>query len=162
MTSVQTARRRSTAFALAGLMLGLGSLAGCSQAGIPIGNPELASGPSPTHTRSMEATTTQAAAEVEADSVDPSDLKTVLSTAAAALNTGRTDQALAWANPVTGSSGAVTPLEAAPTGDEATCKVFASTVNDVRGIRGYRGEACQRGDGTWNLMRFVPEDAELS
>jgi len=163
--SISSAGRRARPFAalaVAGIVLGLGSLAGCSQAGIPGGSAEVASNPGPTQRALPTDAAATAAALVEADAIEPSDLKTVLSTAAAALNSGRTDQAVAWSNPETGSSGAVTPLEAAASGDSDECRVFASTVNDMRGVRRYRGEACMRGDGAWNLMRFVPEDAELS
>lgn len=164
-TSIASAGRPArplAALAIAGFVLGLGSLAGCSQAGIPVGSAEVASAPSPTQHRATTEAAATAAALVEADAIDPADLKTVLSTAAAALNTGRTDQALAWSNADTGSTGAVTPLDIVADGDRSNCKVFASTVNDVRGVRRYRGEACMRGDGTWNLTRFVPEDEELS
>ena len=42
------------------------------------------------------------------------------------------------------------------------CRSFATTVNDARGIRRYRGDACRRTDGRWQLDGMAPDDAKLS
>ena len=44
---------------------------------------------------------------------------------------------------------------------DSVCRAFATTVNDLRGIRRYRGEACQTGDAGWRLTGIVPEDSVL-
>lgn len=115
------------------------AVAGCSATNID-----------PTHTGSViRATVT--------DSVDPSDWETVRRTIAG-IGGGALD--LAWKNPKTGSSGTVTTASPEPRGG-GVCRAFATTVNDLRGIRRYRGEACQAGDASWRLTGIVPEDSLL-
>jgi len=89
-----------------------------------------------------------------ADAVDPSDWEAVRRTIAD-IGSDAFDQA--WKNPKTGSSGTVT----AEAGDGGPCRAFATTVNDLRGIRRYRGEACRDGSAGWRLTGVVPEDGVL-
>jgi len=63
-----------------------------------------------------------------------------------------------WSNPRTGSSGHVTVLALA---DDEACRPFATSVNDQRGIRQYRGDACLRNDGRWELLGISADDALL-
>lgn len=91
------------------------------------------------------------------DGVDPSDWETVRRTIAE-TGAGALDQA--WQNPKTGSSGTVTATAPEPRAG-GVCRTFATTVNDLRGIRRYRGEACRTGDSGWNLTGIVPEDSLL-
>lgn len=88
------------------------------------------------------------------DAVDPSDWGTVKRTLAgtAALEPGLE---LAWQNPETGSTGMVA-IESV----DGTCRAFATTVNDMRGVRRYRGEACGDGNGL-KLGGIVPDDRML-
>jgi len=92
-----------------------------------------------------------------ADGVDPSDWETVRQTIA---RIGAEAVDLAWQNPRTGSSGTLTALAAEPrTG--SVCRAFATTVNDLRGIRSYRGEACRSENAGWRLTGITPDDSVL-
>lgn len=64
----------------------------------------------------------------------------------------------AWSNPRTGSSGHVTVLAL---NDDDVCRPFATSINDQRGIRQYRGDACLRNDGRWELLGISADDALL-
>ena len=91
------------------------------------------------------------------DGVDPSDWETVRRTL---TEIGADALDRAWQNPRTGSSGTVTALAAEPrTG--SVCRAFATTVNDLRGIRRYRGEACRSGNADWRLTGITPDDNVL-
>src|SRR5690606_35410634 len=65
-----------------------------------------------------------------------------------------------WQNPRTGSSGTVTATAMEPKAG-GICRAFATTVNDVRGVRAYRGEACRNGAADWQIGAIVPEDSKL-
>jgi surface antigen len=121
---------------LGGLAL---TMAGCSATAID-----------PTYTGSVVRATVT-------DSVDPSDWEAVRRTIA---EIGEDALDLAWKNPKTGSSGTVTAMAPEPRA-EGVCRAFATTVNDLRGVRRYRGEACQTGDAAWRLTGIIPEDSLL-
>jgi hypothetical protein len=53
-------------------------------------------------------------------------------------------------------------LGAAHARGSLTCRPLATTINDERGVRRYRGEACQRDNGRWQLYGMVADDAQLS
>lgn len=124
------------AAAIGGLLL---ATAACSVTGID-----------PAHTGSVVRASV-------ADSVDPSDWEAVRRTLA---GIGTEALAHAWQNPKTGSSGTITATAAEP-GTSGFCRAFATTVADYRGIRRYRGEACQGGDGGWQLGGIMPEDSQF-
>jgi hypothetical protein len=63
-----------------------------------------------------------------------------------------------WANPNTGSVGTVAIAEARL----GSCRPFATVINDVHGIRRYRGNACLVFDGRAQLRDIVADDATLS
>ena len=67
---------------------------------------------------------------------------------------------LASQNPKTASTGTVTAMTAEPRSGRV-CRAFATTVNDLRGIRRYRGEACRKGNAGWRLTGIAPEDSLL-
>jgi len=91
------------------------------------------------------------------DSVDPSDWEAVRRTIA---DIGEDAFDRAWKNPRTGSSGTVTAQAPEPRAD-GVCRDFTTTVNDLRGVRRYRGEACRNGNADWRLSTIVPEDSLL-
>ena len=93
------------------------------------------------------------------DRVDASDWEVVRLTIAGAPKAATAR--LEWLNPDTGSIGTIVTAEAA-TGDGRTCRAFATTVNDVRGIRRYRGDACVSTGGRWQLQGVTPDDAAIS
>jgi len=133
------------------------SLAGCGSLGLPFGagHGDFA-GPS---------TETTGAIPVKADAarqVDSSDWEAIRRAIAGAPETGEARR-IEWSNPDTGSTGVIATLDQ-PTerGAGAICQPFATTVNDVRGVYGYRGEACRHSDGRWQLHGVVADDARLS
>ena len=93
------------------------------------------------------------------ETVDASDWEVVRRTIAGipVNDSGRFD----WTNPDTKSSGNVTILAVAAGRSATACRPFATTINDVRGIRGYRGEACQRSNGGWQLSGVSADDTKL-
>jgi hypothetical protein len=91
------------------------------------------------------------------DGVDPSDWETVRRTIA---DIGGEALDRAWRNPKTGSSGTLTAMAPEPRAG-GVCRAFATTVNDVRGIRNYRGEACRTQGAGWRLTGIIPEDSTL-
>jgi surface antigen len=95
------------------------------------------------------------------DGVDASDWETIRRTVAGTPATANVDR-VEWTNPDTGSTGVVADLTPAAREGKLFCRTFATTVNDPRGIRRYRGEACQRTDGRWQLYGMAADDLKLS
>jgi hypothetical protein len=136
---------RSIAPLIAVMTLGL-TLGGCAGMGLPF--EAAATGQRPA--------ATLVSARVS-DGVDPSDWEMVRRTIAAAP-AGAADGSHNWTNPATGSAGTVTTLGGS---DDANCRAFAATVHDLRGVRGYRGEACAAANGGVKLSRVVADDGAL-
>jgi surface antigen len=96
------------------------------------------------------------------EAVAPSDWERIRLTASTAMPGSANGEVIDWTNPDTGSNGTLSPLVAARNEpDGRNCRPFALTVSDVRGIRGYRGDACRAPDGMWQLFEVVPEDSAL-
>jgi surface antigen len=131
------------------------SLGGCAGLGLP-GGGELITGSIPAN-RSVTPTLVSASV---VDRVDPSDWETVRRTVAGASPTAGVSR-IEWSNPDTGSSGTIAGLDVPTDRKGQLCRSFATTINDSRGIRGYRGDACRRTDGRWQLYGMVPDDAKL-
>ena len=91
------------------------------------------------------------------DNVDPSDWEAVRRTVA---EIGAEALDRPWQNPRTGSSGTVSATAMEPKAG-GVCRAFTPTVNDIRGIRAYRGEACRSGAADWQIGAIVPEDSKL-
>jgi surface antigen len=127
------------------------ALGACSSVGVPFG--EGKSG----RLAATRAAKVEAVAVV--DQVDPSDWETIRRTVAGASET--TSHSLTWRNPDTGSNGAIAVLPAI-TAAGSLCRSFAATVNDVRGVHRYGGEACLRTDGRWQLHGITADDLVLS
>jgi hypothetical protein len=139
-------------FALTLVVLSLG---GCAGLGLPFGEP----GSAGRLATKGEAAKPILASAVVTDQVDPSDWETVRRTAEGApVEASRLD----WINPETGSSGRLAIAAAVTDADNVVCRSFATTVNDVRGIRRYRGEACVRSDARSQLRGVIADDATLS
>ena len=133
--------------AIAALALTLG---GCAGLGLPLGE-RVASGPM-AYTGSIKPVLASA---VAADQANPSDWDAIRRTIDGAPKTAAR---LDWSNVVSGSAGSI--AIAADTGDD--CRRFATTINDLRGIRRYRGSACAGADGRSQLRGVVADDATLS
>jgi surface antigen len=108
-------------------------------------------GTDPIQTGSINASVT--------DAVDPSDWETMRQTVAA-IDPAESGPARVWKNPQTGTSGTLTAEKAEPRSG-GLCRAFATTVNDLRGVRRYRGEACLRPGGDWQLTGISPDDSKL-
>ncbi len=93
------------------------------------------------------------------ESVDPSDWETIRR--AVAASSDATAQTLTWRNPDTGSNGSVALLPAISK-EGSLCRSFAATVNDIRGIHRYGGDACLRTDGRWQLLGVTADDKRIS
>ena len=141
--------------AVAAAILAL-SLGGCAGLGLPFGA-EVAS-TDPMTTGSIRPTLVSASV---VDGVDASDWEAIRRTVAAIPAQSPVDR-LAWRNPDTGSAGTIAALSAAHPQSGLACRTFATTINDQRGVRRYRGEACQRSNGRWQLYGMVADDAQLS
>jgi surface antigen len=132
------------------------SLGGCAGLGLPFGA-DMASVDSTT-TGSIKPTLVSASV---ADGVDASDWEAIRRAVAATAADASVDH-LPWRNPDTGSAGTIAGLSGAQAQGGLMCRTFATTVNDQRGVRRYRGEACRRSDGRWQLHGMVADDAQLS
>src|SRR5437016_12901108 len=131
----------------AGLVLTL-TIAGCARLGLPMN--EAAEGIDPMHTASLVKATVS-------DRVDPSDWSAVRQTLGQISPRAEAGTTIDWWNDLTNSSGTVGTLTAATTHNGSLCRTFAATINDLRGIRRYRGEACRGGDG-WQLSGVTHDD----
>jgi surface antigen len=132
--------------AIAALALSLG---GCAGLGLPFGERGTAG-----RMASAAAIQPILASAVITDQLDPTDWETVRRTIEGAPKTAsRVD----WNNAITGSVGTIA---LAADGSEG-CRLFAATVNDLHGIRRYRGGACDVGKGRLQLRGIVADDATL-
>jgi len=132
------------------------SLGGCAGLGLPFGSELSASNAS----AAGRLKPTLVSANV-VDDVDPSDWEAIRRTVAATAADSSADR-IAWSNPDTGSAGTIAGLSAEQAQSGLQCRTFATTINDQRGIRRYRGETCQRTNGRWQLYGMVADDAQLS
>jgi surface antigen len=146
-------RRQLPAFAkVLAIVLFAAVLGGCSSVGVPFGE-----GKSGRLANARAVKPVEAASVI--DQVDPSDWETIRRTVAGASE--KTSHTLSWRNPDTGSNGAIAVLPAIATAG-SLCRPFAATVNDVRGVHRYGGEACLRTDGRWQLHGITADDLVLS
>lgn len=146
--------RQSLSFARGVAIFGVAlTLGGCAGMGLPFGEAGA--------NRLAEAGDPKPilASATVVDRVDPSDWETVRRTVAGAPGTPTFD--LGWFNPDTGSSGAVA-VAGVTDQNGSVCRPFATTINDERGVRRYRGDACLRTDGRWQLNGVTADDALLS
>lgn len=145
--------RMLSAAAMAVIALSLG---GCAGLGLPGG----------TEVSAIDTTTTGSIRPtlVSADVVDgvaASDWEAIRRTVAGTRANEAVDR-LGWNNPDTGSAGTIVGLSAAALKGGMPCRTFATTVNDQRGVRRYRGEACEHSNGRWQLYSMIADDAQLS
>jgi surface antigen len=136
---------RLAAIALLAAMLG-----GCAGLGMPF------------ESASRDTMTTGSIQKVSAKaggSTAPSDWEAVRSTIAGAM-VSKTE-AVAWRNPSTGSNGELSILNTSTATNDGNCRNFVTTMNDMRGIRRYRGEACKMANGRWQLFGVLADDSKL-
>ncbi len=130
------------------------SLGGCAAVGFPLGESDFA-GVSPEITGAIPASVSAV------DQVDPSDWEAVRRAIADVLPSVGKSQ-VEWSNPSTGSTGTIATFDPPSEHSGTLCRPFATTVSDLRGVSRYRGEACQRPDGGWQLYGMIPDDAQFS
>lgn len=135
---------RGAAIALVALSLG-----GCAGIGIPFGehgNSRLASTGLVVQPILASATIT--------DQLDPSDWESIRRTIEGAP---KASSQVDWSNAITGSVGSIVLAADGKDG----CRMFAATINDLHGIRRYRGGACLVPGGRLQLRGIVADDATL-
>jgi len=141
---------RQTPVRLTAVLLATMALGGCAGLGLPFGGPGggqlAANGGVPQPILASATVTNQA---------DPSDWETIRRTIEGAPQGG---SHLEWSNAITGSVGTI----AVAADDGEACRAFAATVNDVRGVRRYRGEACLLPNGRAQLRAVTADDATLT
>jgi surface antigen len=129
------------------------ALGGCAGLGLPFG--ETASN----HTLSTGSI--QNVSAKGGEKVDQSDWEAVRRAAAGVASEGNATGTSEWRNPKTGSQGTVTVLDTVTATNDPNCRNFATTINDTRGIRHYRGETCRVTDGHWQLFGVLADDSTL-
>jgi surface antigen len=128
------------------------ALGGCAGLGLPFetaSNQKMATG-------SIHKVSTNAGGNV-----DQSDWETVRRAVATIAGKDATSDTVDWRNPDTGSTGTIAILGGVTAANDENCRNFATTVNDMRGIRHYRGEACRMTNGRWQLFGVLADDSQL-
>lgn len=127
-------------------------LGGCTGLGLPFGDTAV--------DRSLTTGSVQKVSGKSAGKVDPSDWEAVRETIARAAGDGP-EKSLNWRNPKTGTTGTVTVLNTITATNDPNCRNFQTTLNDTRGIRHYRGEACRTASKDWRLFGVLADDSKL-
>ena len=136
---------RGAAIALVALSLG-----GCAGLGLPFGE----RGAAGRMASAGVAIQPILASATITDQLNPSDWETIRRTIEGApKSSARID----WNNALTGSVGSISLADSSKEG----CRMFATTVNDLHGIRRYRGGACAMPGGRLQLRGIVADDATL-
>jgi surface antigen len=88
----------------------------------------------------------------ESSAYDDYDAWLIESSTQESLENAKTDQTTHWANPDTGSSGAITPIQTYQNADGQYCREYQKTVTiGGREERAY-GTACRMPDGHWQIV----------
>ena len=95
------------------------------------------------------------------DALADSDWQAIRAKAASDLPAAANGAELDWSNLDTGNSGTLAPLSDPRPNGALSCRAFALTVSDVRGIRRYHGDACQSASDAWQLFNMTPDDKKL-
>lgn len=130
--------------ALAGVMV---SLAGCAMGGVGI---DKAMPDTSTITGSVKKTE-----KAETDTSKLSDQSTIKGIVSALNFTQWGKNPVPWANPDTGSQGAITTV-AETKANNTLCRQFETSREAFDGVSIYRGETCMQRGGEWTLTSFAP------
>ena len=84
------------------------------------------------------------------------DLAFARNAASDVLTKGDKDSSQPWENPETGARGSVTPLAQAYSSDGRTCRDFLASYVNGQSQRWLQGEACQSGQGRWEIHTLKP------
>jgi surface antigen len=96
------------------------------------------------------------AAEASGPAPTDSDLAFARNAASDVLARGDKDSSQPWENPETGARGSVTPLAQAYSSDGRTCRDFLASYVNGQSQRWLQGEACQSGQGRWEIRTLKP------
>ncbi|MEL6504072.1 MAG: RT0821/Lpp0805 family surface protein [Pseudomonadota bacterium] len=107
---------------------------------------------------SEELVTSSVVAKTKVDGIDDTDAKVITNTVTAASIASEV-KPLAWANPETGSSGAIVAIDNFMGKHGQKCRGFKTTVKNFMGIAFYNGEACQISASEWVLSWFKSADS---
>jgi surface antigen len=133
------------------------ALGGCAGLGLPF---ESASNQKMT-TGSIHKVSAKTVSTKVGGNVDQSDWETVRRAVATIAGKEATSDTVDWRNPDTGSTGTIAILGGVTAANDESCRNFATTINDMRGIRRYRGEACRMTNGRWQLFGVLADDSQL-
>lgn len=89
------------------------------------------------------------------DSSTASDQSTIRNVISALNFTQWGKQPIPWANPDTGSQGAITAVAETTTNNQL-CRKFQTSREAFDGVALYKGEACMQPGGKWVLTSFAP------
>lgn len=130
--------------ALAAVMV---SLAGCAMGGVSIDKAVPDS--------SMITGSVKSVERDEPDTGKRSDQTTIKSIVSALNFTQWGKKPVPWANPDTGSQGAITTI-AETNANDMLCRQFETSREAFDGVSIYRGETCMQRGGQWTLTSFAP------
>jgi surface antigen len=103
-----------------------------------------------------EVTGSIGAAEASGPAPTDGDLAFARNAASDVLTRGDKDSSQPWENPETGARGSVTPLAQAYSSDGRTCRDFLASYVNGQSQRWLQGEACQSGQGRWEIHTLKP------
>jgi surface antigen len=90
------------------------------------------------------------------ETLPETDLAYVRAVAADALARGAKDSSIPWENPHTGAGGNITPLPAAYSEGEFTCRDFLASYARGDAQAWLQGEACRTTHGKWEVKSLKP------
>jgi surface antigen len=131
-------------------------LCGCASLGLPFGEGAVDRGLTTGGIENVEKVKSKGQGKVA-----QSDWEAVRQSIARAAFDQSLGTALAWHNPQTGTTGTLTILDTITATNDPNCRNFQTTVNDTRGIRHYRGEACRMTKDRWELFGVLADDSKL-
>lgn len=102
----------------------------------------------------IDPVTTSSVPPLSADSEIMSD-ETVVRDLAGSLDPSRLAGLHPWSNPLTGSAGVISGLEAHP-GNPGPCRQFRTTRHAFDGVSLFDGKICSQADGSWKIVSFEP------
>ena len=103
-----------------------------------------------------ETTGSIGAAEASGPAPTDGDLAFARNAASDVLTKGDKDSSQPWENPETGARGSVTPLAQAYSSDGRSCRDFLASYVNGQSQRWLQGEACQSGQGRWEIHTLKP------
>ena len=106
-----------------------------------------------------EVITASVAKPVEPEGIDSTDAELIKTVVAEADQSGSANNALAWSNPDTGSSGTIMAIDKFVGSHGQKCKKFQTTVDTFMGISLYDGETCELRKGFWVLSWFMRKES---